>query len=190
MHGLKLFIFFMLVVINAIVSGTSLAMTYHVDINDPNANDNNPGSAAKPWRTLTKAGNTAQGGDTVLVKAGIYNKVLRPVNSGSAGNLITFKSYTEHSAVLDGAGAFTSGVDLSYGGGRKYIRIEGFEIRNWPGEGIYLQDFYNTGVEGVEVVGNDIHHNGENGIRVSRATDCLIENNKIHDNGTSHTGSG
>lgn len=76
--------------------------TYYLDA--VNGDDANPGSESQPWKTPTKAGNTAVAGDTVLFKPGTYTAQLAPVNSGSAGNLITFKAQTRRTAILDGGG--------------------------------------------------------------------------------------
>jgi hypothetical protein len=79
-------------------------------------------------------------------------------------------------------------VNLSSGGPKKYIRIEGFEITNWGNNGIYFQSGYDTGVEGIEIVNNYIHHNlGTNsfGILALNAINCLFEDNEITANSMS-----
>ncbi|GAJ10801.1 unnamed protein product, partial [marine sediment metagenome] len=178
-------------------SNTARAATYYVDTNNPNAGDDNPGTTeALPWKTLTKAANTAQAGDTVLVKAGIYNETLRPANSGASGAMITFKAYpgeecqgeytkTNCQVVIDGEYTRKT-VDLT---GRSYIRIEGFEIRyaKEKEHGVYLSNSYV-----IEIVNNHIHHNdvytpnyweGSSGITINGdAGDILIKDNDIHHN--------
>lgn len=44
------------------------AAVYYVDQNHPQASDENPGTEELPWKTLKKACNTAQAGDTIIVK--------------------------------------------------------------------------------------------------------------------------
>ena len=56
------------------------ANTYYVS---KSGNDSNAGNLRYPWLTLTKASNTLVAGDTVLIRAGLYNEALWPVNSGS-----------------------------------------------------------------------------------------------------------
>ena len=66
-------------------------------------NDNNPGTEASPWLTPKKAGNTAKAGDTVYFKAGVYKGPLRPMNSGTPDNYITFKTFGSDEVIIEGA---------------------------------------------------------------------------------------
>ncbi len=76
-------------VLIALCAGTSLGATYYVS---PGGNDLHAGTVAQPWKTIRMAGGTLIGGDTVYIRSGTYNEQLIPVNSGSAGNPITFSS--------------------------------------------------------------------------------------------------
>jgi len=173
------------------------AATYYVDAS--NGNDSYPGtSEQQPWKTLTKAGNTAQAGDTVLVKAGIYCETLRVANSGSPGNLITFKAYPGHECqgeyggtksncqvVIDGEN--TRGP-IIYIYPQSYVRIEGFEIKNSIGdETIYIKPHAGTEVDGIEIVNNYIHDNVGSGMYArgggTYVKNFLVENNEIFSNG-------
>ena len=190
---------------SAIVTVTPVTAgnTYYVDTNAANASDSNAGTAAAPWKTLAKAGNTARAGDTVYVKAGTYNETLRPVNSGTAGNLITFKAYPGEECqgafaqpktpgsckvIIDGQGSRANGVNLFP---RSYVRVEGLEIRNSSDDGVLVQDYYDNVVQGIELVNNFIHHNGDvtawtgNGaaIRARNVRNTLIENNELYYDG-------
>jgi len=71
----------------------SMAATFYVDQAHVLANDSNTGTETKPWKTIQQAANTLQAGDTVYVKAGIYQELysgppdtaytaLKPQNSG------------------------------------------------------------------------------------------------------------
>ena len=66
-----------------------LAGTYYVDTNSTKASDSNPGTAALPWKTISKAASAMVAGDTTLVSAGKYGGVVT-VRSGSSGKPITF----------------------------------------------------------------------------------------------------
>jgi hypothetical protein len=164
---------------------------YYVDTT--NGNDNNVGSREYPWKTINKACKSAQAGDMVLIKAGIYHETLQPVNSGSVGKPIIFKALPQDACkgdfsctksdcqvVLDGEGVINTGVYLYP---KDYIRVEGFEIRNFKSEPVIIQTYYNSGVEGIEIVNNYIHDNGGyQAISAMNLVNCLIENNEIYKN--------
>jgi len=69
------------------------AETHYVAQNHPQASDSNPGTEELPWGTLTQAANVAEAGDTVWIKAGVYQETLQPYNSGSAKEPIIFQAY-------------------------------------------------------------------------------------------------
>ncbi len=155
-----------------------LGPTHYVS---PSGNDGNAGTAASPWKTLGKAGSTAQAGATVIVKAGTYYEALNPGYSGASGKLITFKSETALGAILDGQNSRSSGVDLS--APRSYIRIEGFTIRNHTGNAVHIHDFYGTGGNYNQIVGCEILNNSEDAISCRNTVGTLVESCDIHDNG-------
>ncbi|MHC4148426.1 MAG: LamG-like jellyroll fold domain-containing protein [Planctomycetota bacterium] len=200
-YRLSLFIFCLVLGINLSVPGLAWATTYYVDAQAGNANDGNPGTEAQPWKSLAKAASTAQAGDTVLVKAGTYSETLRPANSGTAGNFITFKAYpgdecqggymeekTNSLVKIDAGGSYAAAVDLQ---ARRYIRIEGFEIANSARAGVLVDDSIQTAVfSGCEIVNNYIHSIGvaasgglwDNtaGVKGLYVQNLLVENNEIY----------
>ena len=88
-----------------------------------NGSDSNPGTLSQPWRTIAKAANMLQPGQTVYIRGGTYNEQLSPPGSGSAGNYITFAAYPGETPVLN----VTSGtaVDLN---SRSYIVVDGLTL--------------------------------------------------------------
>ena len=53
--------------------------------------DQNPGSITQPWKTIQKAANTMVGGETVLIRGGIYNEQVSMVyRDNTTGLYITF----------------------------------------------------------------------------------------------------
>ncbi len=54
-------------------------------------NDSNPGTQARPFKTIKKASEVAQAGDVVIIGGGTYEELLEPRRSGSAGNPIIYK---------------------------------------------------------------------------------------------------
>jgi len=78
--------------------------TFYVDQSHPSASDTNVGSEDRPWKTINKAATSTSvvGGDTVIVKAGIYRESVSVSRSGSAGSPITFKAKPGDRVVIDG----------------------------------------------------------------------------------------
>lgn len=74
------------------------ATTYYVATD---GNDSNPGSKAQPWKTIQKAADTMQAGDTVYIKAGTYVEEVTPKNSGSEANWITYQAYPGDEVIIE-----------------------------------------------------------------------------------------
>ncbi len=78
----------------------------------PQADDGNPGTAALPWKTISRA--TGAGvlapGDAVLVRAGLYRESVRP-REGGAGAIrrITYAAYPGDEVVVTGADVMNEG---------------------------------------------------------------------------------
>lgn len=127
-------------------------------------NDTHSGTISSPWRTIQHAANSVKAGDTVYVRAGVYNEIVSIPSSGSAsGGYITFSAYPGELATIDGAG-------LSIPNGQwglvtietqSYIIVNGFEIRNYSTSkaadvpiGIYI---FGSG-SNLKITNNHIHN--------------------------------
>ncbi len=66
-------------------------------------NDSNPGTFAQPYATISKASGILTAGDTCVIHAGTYREILRPVNSGAVGNLITYRAAGDGVVIVSGA---------------------------------------------------------------------------------------
>lgn len=64
----------------------------------PNGSDSNPGTKSRPFRTIQKAANMMQSGDTCYVREGVYHETV----SGKLADSITFKAYLGEKVILDG----------------------------------------------------------------------------------------
>ena len=62
--------------------------TYHVAQGDPQASDENPGTAERPWRTIGKAAATLQPGERVIVHRGVYREWVRPERGGTGPDMM------------------------------------------------------------------------------------------------------
>ena len=78
---------------------------YYVDNRADNASDENPGTEAEPWKTISRAGAAAelQPGDGVLIKTGVYREHAVLKVSGEPGNPITFSAAPGHKVVIKGS---------------------------------------------------------------------------------------
>ncbi len=94
-------------------SHPGFAATYFVS---PLGDNNQPGSAAQPWKTVQKAADTMASGDSCIVWPGDYDENILISTSGGPGDEISFIS-----------GQDTVTVN-SFNVSSDYIRIEGFKI--------------------------------------------------------------
>ncbi|MGA7755094.1 MAG: right-handed parallel beta-helix repeat-containing protein [Candidatus Sulfotelmatobacter sp.] len=126
-------------------------------------NDSNPGTQAAPWRTVQHAADTVTAGSTVNVRGGTYEELLTIKTSGSpTDGYITFRSYPGETAILD-ATHFTpngrSAIVTIHN--KSYVRIEGFEIRNYRTAEHRLTPL-GISVMGagshIELLKNNVHH--------------------------------
>lgn len=94
---------------------------YNFYVDNVLGSDNNPGTQALPWATLSKAGLTAIAGDTVVIikNAGQpYRETLTPANAGTSGLPIIFRGVDVNSKPEIWGSTDISGNGWSaYGGG-------------------------------------------------------------------------
>jgi hypothetical protein len=129
--------------------------------------DANPGTQAKPWRTVQHAADTARAGSTVNVRGGVYEERVSINASGNASDgFITVRSYPGEIAVLD-AGHLVpegrSGILTIHN--QSYVRIEGLEIRNYRTAEHRLAPLgisvMGSGTH-IELLHNNVHHIEQN----------------------------
>lgn len=146
-----------------------------------NGNDSNSGAIASPLRTISRAANMARPGDTVHVRGGVYNEIVKIMSRGTASARITFKSYAGEQAVIDGTGsaANTALVQMYEA---EYVDFTGFEVRNATQNGIS-----GYGADHIRITNNVSHSNWRNGIMMSNpsgsvARDITITGNRVYFN--------
>ncbi len=77
------------------------AREYHVAVG---GDDGNPGTKAKPFKTISAAANIAQPGDTVTVHAGTYRERVSPPRGGSSdAERITYQAAPGERVVITGS---------------------------------------------------------------------------------------
>jgi hypothetical protein len=79
------------------------AAEYHIAPAVQGASDINPGTAAKPWKTIARAALAAQAGDTVLIHAGTYPESVALKNAGTTAKPIAFRAFADEEVLMDGA---------------------------------------------------------------------------------------
>ncbi len=156
------------------------AATYYVD---PAGLDANPGTNVSPWRTLQHAANTANAGDTVIVRAGTYVGA-KFSRSGTSGAPITFSG--ESGALVNTPGPSNSNGDNLWVRNANYIVIEGFETHSAPRSGIAIQGEPTAPATGIVLRNNFCHDNTRWGIFTGYALNVVIENNETSYSGLEH----
>lgn len=99
---------------------------WYVDRNSATASDTGPGTEATPFRTIQKAANVVNPGDTVYVKAGTYPEAVTCSRSGTATSRITFKNFGNDLVTIDGGGLRGHCFDIT----GNYITVDGFTMKN------------------------------------------------------------
>lgn len=170
---------------------------YYVDAAHQDANDSYTkaeNDEDHPWKTIQQAANVLTAGETVQVKDGTYTELvpdlfpnevklgLKPQNSGTAGNPITYMAYPGHQPIIDqknqGSGFYIEG--------KHYLTIDGFEIKSFSRAGVWV-NYGLTQVAGSShiIVKNNLIYDGDGGgnvggIKFDGVDSGLAQNNIIH----------
>src|SRR5258705_1366855 len=136
------------------------------------------------FATVAAGVSAAQPGDTVTVRAGIYNEAVSFGRSGSAAGFITLRG--EPGAVLDGTGRSGQGITIT---SRNYIRVVGMTVRSFLGSGTPMGISVEGSSSFIELRNNLIHNiespNGNAhgiafyGTAATPMTNIVVEANEI-----------
>lgn len=126
------------------------ATTYRLYVS-PSGNDANPGTAAKPFRTLARAARASRPSTTVFVAPGTYPGGFKTTVHGSSNGRIYYVSTTKWGARIVKSGKAKTAWDNR----GNYVDIVGFRVdgtgSTWTG-GIYNGGSYDV------IRGNWVHH--------------------------------
>ena len=160
---------------------SSVSGTYYVSLT---GSDSNPGSQARPWRTLQKAADTLVAGDTVKILPGTYVAKFTPKNSGKAGALITYTA-DPGTVILDGSGVTMSG-DANGDGlvqiqGKSYIKVQNLTLRNASVNCVNISpNTSGTRPTYIEISSLTLQNCNKVGIRVRSTDHLLLKDNSIN----------
>lgn len=151
----------------------SLGRKYYVD--SAKGNDSNTGTTeAQAFKTIQQANQRVGAGDTIYVKNGTYNENVTIKASGKSNNWITFQAFPGHKP-------FVMGSQEAFKVQGNYIKIIGFEITSKAENGINI--YKKEGVtHHVQILKNNIHDSGCNGIGGGKVDYLLIEGNTTYKN--------
>lgn len=87
---------------------TAYTKTYHVSRNHPQASDENPGTEARPFRTINRAAQLLKAGERVVIHAGEYRELVRPRAGGEGPDrMIAYEAAPGDSVVIKGSRLLT-----------------------------------------------------------------------------------
>ncbi len=98
--------------------------TYYVDNGDAKADDNGPGTKARPFRTINKAAGLLQPGERVVIASGTYRECVRPARGGtSPSQMISYEAAPGAKVFIKGSEVLKDGwvrrsIPVGFGGGR------------------------------------------------------------------------
>lgn len=142
--------------------------------------DNNTGSIDNPWRTIQKAANSTNAGDTVYVRNGTYYEEVSILNKhGTDAAWITFRPYNNEEVIVDGRNIpnrWNRGIFKITNS--SYIHITGFKIYNSARCGFWI----NAKADWIRIDNNTIFNCSSNGIYTETSASYTITNLSFHHN--------
>lgn len=138
----------------------------------PEGSDSNPGTEDRPFHTINKAAETAQAGDVVLVKKGVYREVVTFENSGTEEYPIFFVA--EPGVLVDGVMHTYYWGGIFQIDGFSYITVSGFHLNNSNWFGVYINDCSHITIDSCFV-----ENTNSSGVFICHSDHITIKNNKI-----------
>ena len=111
---------------------------FHVSVKGSNSN---PGTAEKPFRTITHAADQMLPGDTVTVHGGVYNEAVRLRSGGAPGRPLTFRTAPGEKVIMEGANQKLNFAFRVHN--KSHVYIDGFRFRLYGGRGAGMVQFVN-----------------------------------------------
>jgi hypothetical protein len=179
------------------------ASTYYVSTT---GSDTNPGTLALPWKTIQKAVNSVNAGDTINIMGGTYNESIQIQKTGTSSNPIKLTNYNGQTVTINGGTSYALGPGSQL---PQYWIVDGLRLystgnltiqyNTWTSSGIcqgadhwtFRNNYISGSVEicgadtlfeGNEVDGSNSNGNGGNGVQDLQETshNNIFRNNTVH----------
>lgn len=165
--------------IGAMFSPFSMNVYYVATTGD----DNNDGSMAHPWKTLSKGMSSLKASDTLYIRGGVYNERINITGqNGRPYAYITVKNFPGEEVKLDSD--FSQNVGIKFTDS-SYWRIDGLKFTRYVGAGIWAASGseYITmeNLEMWDIDNKEPHSSGTEGILGDGSNYCTVRNCYIHD---------
>ncbi len=154
---------------------------YHVAGQHVHASDENTGTHDRPFKTISRACQMVEPGDTIVVHHGVYRERVVLKRAGATDRPITLRGAVGLKAVIDGEGV---DVPKQYGllelHRVEHVIVENLEIRDSTQDGIRALEPAHLTIRQVRV-----HHCGRSGVMLTHQperSDSLVLDCDIHDN--------
>ena len=167
----------------------------------PVGSDSNPGTLARPWRSVGRALNRAQPGDALILRKGLYAGRFEARRSGTPDAPISLRAYRGERPVFtgrlkvsgdyvcvtgmrfDGKGSPLGDSVLIYVSGAAHDEIFRNTVVNASMSGIYVGDDGDRS-EQVSIIGNYIRGNGtherlDHGVYLGHVNGGVVSNNIV-----------
>ena len=153
------------------------ATTLYVDQQNPSCSNTGSGTPGQPFCTISAAATRTTPDTTVLVSAGTYPEQVVP-RSGSSGAPVTFKAEPGETVTV------TGGSNGFYISSKTWITVEGFNVTDTTGDGIYVSksSFIRVIDNHVSFAGEPVSGQVAKGIRLSNSTDSVVSGNTVDHN--------
>ncbi len=158
------------------LAGPAGAASYYAS---PNGNDSNPGTSARPWKTLQPAKKALKPGDTLFLADGQYAGGIKFATSGTRERPIVFKAINAGRVIIRGDQTTERDAFIVYQA--NWIVFEGLVFQGATRAGIWVQSSNN-----VTVRNSIARNNGTWGIFTSYSDDLLLEGNECAYNRDQH----
>jgi hypothetical protein len=154
-------------------------LAFYVDKTMGACSNAGPGTAARPFCTLTKGLSRTTAGYTLYIGWGIYAETIMPIASGTAASPIRITAWPGRSPII-GSG-MTNGANIA---GRGYISLSYLRFSGTVADGINVLNSNHITVTGntVSGAGRPAQSQTAPGIGVRGTTASIVSYNNVHHN--------